>query len=310
MKFIEWSNYCLPLVKTRMKANTYHNNYEIPLYHHLQPYFGDWELGDIKTSSVQQFVDIKGEQYAKETIKKMIGCLSLLMDFAIDEGVAERNPVTRRIYIQSTVPPKPKTVWTQKQYDKAWAFARQRIDAPHILTLMETGITRSELLGITQEDFDPSGRKLMLRNGLVEILQDGKWSLAHDGLKNGYRAREIPISDELVRVIRFQAQQVCFRSGEAIQPEYIFHSPTGKPFSPHNWSKRVFGPFMQQLHEEYPDIPILSAHELRHTRATLWSNQKVDHMTIAFLLGHSDLRMQKQVYLHPTADELRSKIAV
>ena len=105
MKFGEWSDYCLPLVKSRMKANTYHNNYEIPLYLHLQPYFGEWELREIKTSTVQQFVDIKGERYAKETIKKMTGCMSLLMDFAIDEGLADRNPVTRRIYIQSAVPP-------------------------------------------------------------------------------------------------------------------------------------------------------------------------------------------------------------
>ena len=57
--------------KSRMKANTYHNNYEIPLYLHLQPYFGEWEPREIKTSMVQQFVDIKGERYAKETIKKM-----------------------------------------------------------------------------------------------------------------------------------------------------------------------------------------------------------------------------------------------
>lgn len=119
MKFGEWSDYCLPLVKSRMKANTYHNNYEIPLYLHLQPYFGEWEPREIKTSMVQQFVDIKGERYAKETIKKMTGCMSLLMDFAIDEGLADRNPVTRRIYIQSAVPPQVKRVWTQEQYDKA-----------------------------------------------------------------------------------------------------------------------------------------------------------------------------------------------
>ena len=53
MKFGEWSDYCLPLVKSRMKANTYHNNYEIPLYLHLQPYFGEWEPREIKTSMVQ-----------------------------------------------------------------------------------------------------------------------------------------------------------------------------------------------------------------------------------------------------------------
>lgn len=271
MKFGEWSDYCLPLVKSRMKANTYHNNYEIPLYLHLQPYFGEWEPREIKTSMVQQFVDIKGERYAKETIKKMTGCMSLLMDFAIDEGLADRNPVTRRIYIQSAVPPQVKRVWTQEQYDKAWAFARYRLDAAHILTLMETGITRSELLGITQDDFDPAEKKLILRNGLVEMPLDGKWVLEHNGLKNEHRAREIPISDELVSVILFQSQRVFLRGGKIVRPDYIFHSPTGLPFSPHNWSHRVYDPFMRALHEAHPDVPILSPHELRHTRATLWS---------------------------------------
>lgn len=308
MKFGEWSDYCLPLVKSRMKANTYHNNYEIPLYLHLQPYFGEWELREIKTSMVQQFVDIKGERYAKETIKKMTGCMSLLMDFAIDEGLADRNPVTRRIYIQSAVPPQVKRVWTQEQYDKAWAFARYRLDAAHILTLMETGITRSELLGITQDDFDPAGKKLILRNGLVEMPLDGKWVLEHNGLKNEHRAREIPISDELVSVILFQSQRVFLRGGKIVRPDYIFHSPTGLPFSTHNWSHRVYDPFMRALHEAHPDVPILSPHELRHTRATLWSFHKVDHMTIAHLLGHRDLRMQKQVYLHPSAEDLREKL--
>ena len=31
-------------------------------------------------------------------------------------------------------------------------------------------------------------------------------------------------------------------------------------------------------------------------------------MTIAHLLGHRDLRMQKQVYLHPSAKDLREKL--
>lgn len=147
MKFGEWSDYCLPLVKSRMKANTYHNNYEIPLYLHLQPYFGEWEPREIKTSMVQQFVDIKGERYAKETIKKMTGCMSLLMDFAIDEGLADRNPVTRRIYIQSAVPPQVKRVWTQEQYDKAWAFARYRLDAAH--KLLVCGVSAWEIDTLT-----------------------------------------------------------------------------------------------------------------------------------------------------------------
>ena len=69
-----------------------------------------------------------------------------------------------------------------------------------------------------------------------------------------------------------------------MSPENVFYSPEGKPYQPNNWSNRVFKPFMKALHKKYPDIPELSPHELRHTRATLWIAQGIDPYMVARLL--------------------------
>ena len=52
----------------------------------------------------------------------------------------------------------------------------------------------------------------------------------------------------------------------------------------------------------------MTPHELRHTRATLWSAQGVPQHLIADLLGHCDTRMLERVYNHTTTDTLRQAL--
>ena len=50
---------------------------------------------------------------------------------------------------------------------------------------------------------------------------------------------------------------------------------------------------------------LVTAHILRHTRATLWIAQGVDPYMVARLLGHSDLKMLTKIYDHTSTETLR-----
>lgn len=65
---------------------------------------------------------------------------------------------------------------------------------------------------------------------------------------------------------------------------------------------------MQALHREHPEIPSLSPHELRHTRATLWIAQGIEPYMAARLLGHSDLKMLTKIYDHTSEETLRNAL--
>lgn len=65
------------------------------------------------------------------------------------------------------------------------------------------------------------------------------------------------------------------QKSRAAASEYVFCSPEGKPYQPNNWRNRVYIPFTQDLIKAHPVIPMLSPHELRHTRATLGLAQRV-----------------------------------
>lgn len=113
------------------------------------------------------------------------------------------------------------------------------------MLLMETGISRSELLGLTWENFDPEAGVIHIRQGLVSYLDaDKRHVTVSDGLKNSHRRRSIPIVDpELLKRLREAPRTVSYiTNGEIVTVEttHIIHSPEGKPYQPNNWNNRVF----------------------------------------------------------------------
>ena len=134
------------------------------------------------------------------------------------------------------------------------------------MLLMETGCSRSELLGLRFEDFDAEHGILHINQGLVSVnSKDGGETLIADGLKNGYRHREIPILEpRLLARLKAEPKTITISSGEnerIVKAEYIFHSPEGKAYIPRNWYEREYKPFMRALVKAHPKIPLLTPHE-------------------------------------------------
>lgn len=302
----------------RIKDNTYQGTYWEPVELHLIPYFGSMVINDIRPVDVAAYFKMAGKQLALETLKKLKACLNGIFETAVENGICIRNPVTKTLKLSSRIPPKEKHTWTAEQYKVAYDFARQR-DCLDIMVLMETAISRSELLGLTWGDFDPARRVLHLNNGLVQVKnsETAKIELVHDGLKNKYRKRDVPISNELA-VRLFLRPKIINVGGNArhhtaprrVETTFIFHAPKGGPFSPANWYHRRFKPFMEELCSEHPEIPPLTPHEFRHTRATLLKDEGKDIYSIARLLGHRDLNMLSKRYAHDNVEALRQALDI
>lgn len=315
--FEQWARKWLKTYKLgKVKGNTYAGTYRIPIENHLIPYFGGASLDDIRPVDIQTFFNEKGETASVESMRKMRTCLAAIFDTAIENNLCRRNPVTKSITLHSAVKGADKRTYTAEQYQIVKAFA-QDVGALDILVLLETGISRSELLGLRWEDFDEQNQILYIRQGASQFKDPvtGEWTMAASGLKNAYRERAIPLSADLTERLRAKPKTIYVgrnqhknKPGLPVNTEYIFHSSTGKLFSPDNWRGRHYDSFMDALVLKHPDIPKLTPHELRHTRATLWKDQGVDLFTISKLLGHSDLDMLAKRYAHNNIETLRKAL--
>ena len=306
-KFSTWARSCLVTYKKPyVKANTYTGTYLAPLEIHLIPYFGEMRIGDIKPVHIQRYINEASTKYAPETVKKDFNCLKLIFDTAVDNQLCAKSPMTRSIKLPRYETVKDKHAFTQAQYDTAYAAA-QEYGGLSLMLMLETGLSRSELLGLRWEDIDEENRCLRVTQGLVVYhdVDTDKQVMCSDGLKNKFRKRAVPITDDALWFRLTQAPRTVTVGNTNVPTEYIIHSPEGRPYNPNNWANRVFRPFMQRLHKEHPEIPLLSPHELRHTRATLWIAQGVDPYMVARLLGHSDLKMLTKIYDHTSTETLR-----
>ena len=146
--------------------------------------------------------------------------------------------------------------------------------------------------------------------GLVvyHSADEGKEVLESSGLKNKFRQRTIPILDDTLWNRLRQTPRTVVKRNTVIMTEQVIHSPEGRPYQPHNWESRVFRRFMKELNKAHPEVPELSPHELRHTRAMLWIAQGMEPYMAARLLGHSDLKMLTKIYDHTSPETLRAAL--
>ena len=65
---------------------------------------------------------------------------------------------------------------------------------------------------------------------------------------------------------------------------------------------------MTGVHGRHPDIPVLTSHEMRHTYVTSLRRNGVDIYTIQKILGHKDIQVTAEIYVHNELEELRAAV--
>ena len=320
--FKKWSKTWLETYKKgKVKDSTYRNMYCNIVNKYLNPYFGKMAVSLIKPIDVQKFFNLCESKYALETIKKMRFCLRAIFDTAIENDYLVKSPMTKRLSIASNKEPVKKRVYTQEQHDRLMTYCKEN-NGLDVLTLLETAITRSELLGIKWSNLDFENKILYIEQGAANVksVEDDVWRTSADGLKNAYRRRPIPIvDDDLWKMLKEKPHVVYVGSRTnrkhriPVITEYVFYNRFGGIYNPDNWYLHTYKPFMAAFHDYYlkeykEDVPILNPHELRHTCATLWKDNGVDIFSIAKLGGWVDLDMLAKRYAHNNVETLRKAL--
>ena len=104
--------------------------------------------------------------------------------------------MVKSIKLNSSKAKPEKRTYTAQQYETVLKFVKGQENGLSLRVLLETGISRSELLGLRWEDLDAEACTLTIRQGLVEVKgpDTGKRKIITDGLKTECRARVIPIT--------------------------------------------------------------------------------------------------------------------
>ena len=272
-----------------VSSATYKTTYLYAIESYIIPYFRSTKISDIRKSDIQKFFrDNKNKSSA--VLKKVKLVLNQIFEDAIDDGLCHINPC-RGVKLGKEKRVVEKQVYSSKEVAKILDYAKTHKYGIDIAILLNTGVRRGELLGLRWEDFD-------FKECILKIERAVKANGTLGDPKSEAGKREIPF-DKYLKEFLLPMRSIGF----------VIKNSTGGFMQPNNWDHRRYKQFMDSASAEL-SIPRLSAHELRHTYGTLLRERGVDIYTIQKVMGHSDIRVTADRYVHNDIDTLKKALGL
>jgi integrase len=163
--------------------------------------------------------------------------------------------------------------------------------------LATTGLRLGEALGLKWADVDLAGRRLMVRRTLVRRRHGG--GLVFDDVKSEYSRRTVRLSIFASDALQAQRDRQEFDRKAAetdgltwTDHDLVFCSTIGTPLE-QGRIHRHFKPALTRA-----GLPAIRIHDLRHTAATLMLLRGVHPKIVSEMLGHSNITITPQLYIH------------
>jgi len=287
----EW----LKTVKNNQKASTY-EKYSIVYHTHLEEALSKTALGNITDSFVdKKLSDLlsKSRQLDKgwsDSLQKSIYCvLNQILKYASGQYSIIFPCIKRSV---SNTCKRTVKVFTETEQSKLLSVIYYQMDLfkMAVLLCLFTGLRLGELCALKWSDIDLENKTLVVRRTVQRLYVEGhntKTALVETEPKSDHSRREIPLQSTIIKLIlNFQNDK-----------EYIFGGD--KPLDPRTMQNH----YKKILKEA--GIIYKNFHTLRHTYATNCIEGGADVKSLSEMLGHSNVQITLNYYVHPSMDTKR-----
>lgn len=241
----------------------------------LLPFFKGKRLNEINTWLIEKFKLSMAKEHKPATVNRELSLLSIMFSKAIEWGKTQEHPIKGgkvKKLREDNITERPLSDEEEKLLlDNANGFLKSII-----ITALDTGMRRGEILGITWNDVDLKNRTILVRN-----------------TKNG-KDRRLPMTERVSYAI------IALNKSRPYGDWLFYKNGNGGSWAVNSAFRRLINRI---------GLNGLRFHDFRHTFATRLVTSGIDIVTVQILLGHSDIRMTMR-YSHPGSSEMRKAIDI
>lgn len=203
---------------------------------------------------------------------------------------------------------KPRRVLTVEETKLFLEYAEDTFYYSLFIVALETGMRIGELSGLQWDDVDYKNKIIHVRHSMTYFSKDGKYTFELHPTKTNKGMRDIPLTEKAIKALKrqyFVKKSVCDKEPMEGFEDLVFVTKNNKPTTQFLVSECIEG-IMIKIHKDYPDLVFekFTPHCFRHTFATRWLEAEVPIKTVSAILGHSQLQLTTDLYMHVTTDSL------
>lgn len=273
----------LKSVKISCKKSSY-SNYEYTVYAHLIPEFGKYKRKQINKNIINEFTEkMLNNGLAPKTVKDILIILQQILKY-------------HNVNIDITMPKVPKKEIQILTKDHQMMLEQKLSNCTDensfgVFLCLYTGLRIGELCGLKWKNIDLENNIIRVEKTLIRVKNydkniKTKTVVILDDPKSVSSIRNIPIPTFIVPILkRFKKDDECF-----------FLTGKEKFIEPRSYTNH-YKSIMKSI-----NLNIYNFHALRHTFATRCIENGCDPKTLSEILGHSNVKITLDRYVHPSFD--------
>jgi integrase len=286
----------LPGKANTLAESTWHS-YRRKIERHILPALGRTPIRRLKVADLERLYDSKlrpTDPDVKPLSPKTVLEIHLIIRGALAAAV-KRGMLTRNVALVAhaprlrSIPKHEAQAWTA---DQVAVFLRAAVGHrlfPAFWLGANTGMRRSELLGLKWGDIDLDKATVSINRGLVAI----GYELTESRGKTANSRRSIDLDPTTVDLLTAWRTWTAVEQRIAgIEAEHVFTTADGGPVHPHSISQAF------ERVARNAGLPVIRFHDLRHTHATLLIKEGVPVKVVSERLGHATTAFTIETYQH------------
>ena len=280
--------------KDYIKESTY-ANYSNNIFNHIIPKLGNYYLNELNHKVIQDFLLELSKNGRKDNngglAEKTIKDITIIIKGSIKKGINEDK--IKHIELTFNYPKDNKEnklyVLTKREQNKITSYVLENINSRNIglLISLYSGIRIGELCALRWEDIDFKKNCLTINKTIQRVyIKDKEKNISKVIIttpKTKNANREIPINKDFLEILK---------KVKSDKKNYIL-TGNEKYIEPRTYRK-YFNKVLDEL-----KIKHFNFHSLRHTFATNCISLGVDYKTVSELLGHANVNITLNLYVHP-----------
>lgn len=296
MTVTAWFEYWIENIKgDNIRPNTI-RNYKERFKHNIKDCIGNMSLSKVKPMHCQNVLNQMKDKYKTSTIGQTRITLFCMFSDAVENDIINKNPVTKAVKYNIGNEPKKVRALTVDEQKKFLEVAKGSSNYNQYAFILQTGLRTGELIGLKWSDIDFDKKVMHIQRSMEYRHSVGEWRIGEPKSKSGYR--DVPLTEEAICILKNQKEKL--KSIKVINmqfKDFVFLSRKGEPTKNSAYDSTLF-----KLCEK-AEIEKFSMHVLRHTFATRSIEGGMRPKTLQIILGHSNVGITMNLYVHVTEDE-------